>query len=75
MEPSDLVRILKGVPETQLRLIKLAWELTGEDGSIDANKVALHYKEIGEASDEAQGYAEGTKEAVQCLKSLARSSP
>ena len=71
METKDLIRILKGVPETRLRIIDLAWKVT-DDGAIDPDKVALHYKEIKEATDEAQAYSEATKEAVECLRELAR---
>ena len=75
METRDLIPILKGVPETRLRILELAWELTGEDGAIDAQKVTYYYKEITEAVDEAEAYSKTTKEAAQCLKELARFSP
>jgi hypothetical protein len=74
MESKDLIRILKEVPETRLRIIDLAWKVVGEDGAIDPDKVALHYKELKEATDEAEAYSEATKEAVKCLEDLARSS-
>jgi len=74
METKDLIRILKGVPETRLRIIDLAWNVTDDDGAIDPDKVAFHYKEIKEATDEAQAYSEATKEAVECLRELVRYS-
>jgi len=72
MESKDLIRILKKVPKTRLRIIDLAWKVVGEDGTIDPDKVALHYKELKEATDEAEAYSGATKEAVECLKELAR---
>jgi hypothetical protein len=72
MKNSDLIRALKGVPEFRLRLIELARELVGEDGSIDFEKAAFYRQETEDAIKEAQGYAQVTKEAVQCLRQIAR---
>ena len=74
METQDLIRILKGVPETRLRLIDLTWKVVDDEGVIDPDKVALNYKEISEAVDEASAYSQETERAVLCLKDLARSS-
>ena len=71
MKNDDLIRALKGVPETRLRLIDLAWEITREDGSIDFEKAAFYGKEIEEAINEAEGYAQATREAVLCLRRIA----
>ncbi|TRZ50571.1 MAG: hypothetical protein D4S01_06465 [Dehalococcoidia bacterium] len=75
MDTRELVRVLEKVPGKHLRILNLAWEVIGEDGKIDAEKVALHYREIVEAKDEAQAYSDETREAVRCLRNLARSSP
>ena len=74
MNVPDLVRVLEGLPETRLRLIDLAWEVVDDEGAIDPDKVALNYKEISEAMDEAQAYAQATEKAVLCLNVLARSN-
>ena len=72
MKSGDLVRALKGVPEFRLRLIDLARELVGEDGSIDFDKAAFYRKELEEAIGEAEDYSQATKEAVRCLREMAR---
>lgn len=74
MDTQGLIRILKGLPETRLRIIDLAWKVTDEDGAIDPDKVSLHFKEISEAAEEAEAYSHATAEAVQCLIGLAHSS-
>ena len=73
METRDLIRILKNVPETRLRLFALTRKLIGESGTIDPDKVAFHYKELKEATDEARAYSDDTKEAVRCLKQMDQS--
>jgi len=73
VEIKDLIRILKGVPTTHLRLFALTRKLVGERGTIDPDKVAFHYKELKEATDEARAYSESTQEAVRCLKQMDQS--
>ena len=73
MKSSDLILVLKEVPEFHPRLLQLARELVREDGSIDCEKVAFYRKEIEEAVAEAQEYAQATRKAVLCLKEIARS--
>ena len=73
METSDLIRLLKEVPEAHLRLFGITRKVLGEDGQIDPEKVSFHYKEIKEAVDEAKAYSESTKEAVRCLRMLDQS--
>jgi len=72
IETGDLIRILKGVPETRLRILELSHKLIGENGDIDPQKVAFYSKELLEATEEAQQYSRETQEAVRCLKELAR---
>ena len=72
MKSEDLVRALKGVPEFRLRLIDLARELVREDGSIDFDKATFYRKEIEEAIGEAEDYSWATREAVRCLREMAR---
>jgi hypothetical protein len=73
METQEIIRILREVPETRLRILSLCQKLIKEDGTIDREKVAFNYVELGEAAKEAQDYSRGTHEAVICLKKLAHS--
>ena len=68
-----IIEALKQVPEVRLQIIKLAWQVTGEDGSLDVTEMLLHSKELGEAISEAAAYSSATKEAVSCLREIARS--
>jgi len=75
MDAHDLIRVLKEVPECRLRLIELAWEAVGDDGSIDPEKLGFRRKELEEAIAEAEAYAQATRGAVQCLTSMDHSLP
>ena len=72
METKDLIRILKEVPETRLRILDLCHELVGKDGTVDPEKVAFYTTELLEATKEAEQYSKETREAVRCLRELAR---
>ena len=50
METQEIIRILREVPETRLRILALCQELIGEDGTIDREKVAFNYVELEEAA-------------------------
>jgi len=69
----NLVNALKQLPEVRLRLIDLAWQVTKDDGSIDAERLLQMSKELEEATHEARAYAEATRKAVWCLRSMALS--
>ena len=73
MDAHDLIRVLKEVPECRLRLIELAWETVGDDGTPDPEKLGFRRKELEEALAEAEAHAKATREAVQCLNSMDRS--
>lgn len=68
-----IIKALKQVPETRLRIIKLAWKVIGKDGSPDVNKMLLYIKELNEAVSEAEAYSSATREAVRYLKEMDRS--
>jgi len=70
-----LVRILKGLPEKRLRLIELCHKVIGKGGTVDAEKVAFYATEVTEATKEAEQYSRETREAVRCLRKLARLWP
>ena len=73
MNTSDLIQALRKVPYCRLRLIELAWEVVGDDGSPDPEKLTFHSKELKEAIDEAEAYVQATREAVQCLREMGHS--
>jgi hypothetical protein len=73
MSNSDLIRILKAVPECHLRIIDLAREAVKADGFIDLELISFRQIELKEAVAEAEAYAEATGEAVRCIKTLGRS--
>lgn len=73
MDPDALVRILSEIPPFHLRLIELAWQVVGEDGSLDSEKITFYAKELTEAIKEAEAYSQATKEVVQCLREMGRS--
>jgi hypothetical protein len=73
METRDLIRILKEVPETRLRILELCHKVIGKTGDVDPEKVAFYSEELLEATKEAEQYSKETQEAVRCLRELARS--
>jgi hypothetical protein len=75
MNTHNLTSALKTVPESRLRLIELAWKVTGDDGSLDLEKLAFCAKEVEEAVAEAKACAQATREAIECLMAMVRSQP
>ena len=73
METKALIRILREVPETNLRLIELAREITKDDGDLDYDRLPFVSGELQEAVSEAKGYAGSTQRTVWALKQMARS--
>ena len=69
---SDIVEILKSVPEVNLKIIPLTWELLDENGRIDIKKASYNSKEVDAALEEAENYAQTTESAVSHLKNLLR---
>ena len=69
---SDIVEILKSVPEVNLKIIPLTWELLDENGRIDIKKASYNSKEVDAALEEAESYAKQTESAVHRLKDLLR---
>lgn len=69
IEPADLIRALKEVPEQKLKLLDLARE-AAKDGSLDTDMLAYRHKEVKEAADEAESYSAETRKLVTVLKEL-----
>jgi hypothetical protein len=67
MSSSNLIRVLREVPECRLRLIELSWKVVGDDGKVDLSRLTFYSKEIEEALAEAEAYREATRKAVRCL--------
>jgi len=74
MDNTRLIKALKRVPETNLRLIALAREAVKDNGALDIEKLTFNMAELQTAIGEARAYAESTRKAVSCLVKLNRSS-
>ena len=73
METSEIVRALREVPEVRLRLIEVAWKVTGDDGQLDYDVIRSISGALQEAFSEAREYVQSTRETVWALKQIARS--
>ncbi len=71
-ENDKVLEALRQIPEVQLSLISLAWEVCPE-GELDLIKLTENALEIEMAVKEAQAYSRHTKEAVWGLTKLAHS--
>jgi hypothetical protein len=69
---TEIIEILKGVPEVKLKIIPLTWELLDENGRIDIRKASYNSQEVDAALGEAENYAQQTERAVSYLKNLLR---
>ena len=67
---SDVVAILRGVPEKRLAVFDLTVELVDADGEIDAEAAAARQPEINLAIAEAESYARATRSAVEALRRI-----
>jgi hypothetical protein len=70
MSQEQLTELLRKLPAVQLDLLELTRKAVGENGALDAQKIAFHYQEIGSAIAQAESYARATKGMVQCLLKL-----
>ena len=68
MTPDELVQHLREIPAINLSLIQLAWELVGEDGSIDQEKARFRMEDILLAKGEATAYSQATHVMVEALQ-------
>jgi hypothetical protein len=73
MSDPDLIPVLRGLPPFHLRLVELTWQVVGEDGHLNAEKIGFLSKELMEAIEEAENYSRSTREMVQCLIQMVRS--
>ncbi len=72
MTNQELLAVLEAVPEKKLRLLELARELLGPDGSVDWEKCSTPplVDEINAAEQEAHAYAEETRDLRCALQKL-----
>jgi hypothetical protein len=71
MTSSELVVLLKQVPEKRLRLVELAWEVLDSEGNLDPQKTIVMMAEIKTAVSEAEHYAKTTAAMTAALARLA----
>jgi len=57
MDTQNLIKDLKALPEVNLKLLQLARESVKKRGGFDHERLKYRYKEVGEASQEAEAYA------------------
>ncbi|MBI4499071.1 MAG: hypothetical protein HY689_14370 [Chloroflexi bacterium] len=66
----DFARIIRGVPEKDLRVFALAVELLDELGDVDADAAAARQPELNLAIAEAEAYARATQQAAEAVRRL-----
>jgi len=69
-EYTDIVAILRAVPEKRLAAFDLAAELVDADGELDAEGAAIRKPEINLAIAEAEAYARATRPAVEAIRRI-----
>jgi len=71
VNPEDLVRCLRTVPEKHLRIVELTRELATRDGDLNVEEAAARADEVEAAVHEAQAYAQATRRVLRWLIELA----
>ncbi len=64
-----VAQALMTVPEKQLLIFSLVWEVVGSDG-LDYDKVSDRQREINLAVAEGHAYARATERAITALRDL-----
>ena len=67
MTPNDLVRVLESVPEKRLALLRMAWDLVGENGDSDPEKALARGEELQLAIQEMEIVREEKHKLVEAL--------
>jgi hypothetical protein len=73
MKSSNLVEALRQVPEFRPDIIRLAWQVVGEDGSVDVDKCLQLGEVLDNALSKAGSYVAETREMIRWLRSTVRS--
>lgn len=74
MDTKNLIEDLKALPEVKLKIFDLARETASPDGGFKPDMLANRYKEVADASDEAQAYAQYAEQAIKLLRRLLEAS-
>ena len=64
---NDRIRVLESVPEKRLALLRMAWELVGDNGDIDPEKALAHGEELQLAIQEMEIVREENHKLVEAL--------
>lgn len=70
MDTKNLIKDLKALPEVNLKLLQLARESVKKRGGFDHERLKYRYKEVQEASQEAEAYARDTDAAGRFILEL-----
>lgn len=65
-----VIQALKRVPEKELAIVKLAWEVLDDAGQLDFQKVIGRQPEVNLAIAEARAYSRATKNAAASLRKI-----
>ena len=68
MDNETFTGLLVSTPATDLRILRLAAEMTGPDGEIDLDGAACRQEEIEQACAEAEAYASTTARLVKAMQ-------
>jgi len=72
MNSRQIITTLQSVPETNLEIIRLSWEVVDTDGRLDLKKAALLEKELDIAAEEARAYISSSQQIRWALRNLLR---
>lgn len=70
VDSQAILAALATVPETQLFLIRLSWQLVDKEGRMDYDKVVKRQLEVNLAAAEAEAYVQATRSAVEALRGI-----
>jgi len=70
LKQKQLIRIIKDLPQVDLKLIDLSWKMVDENGNADIKKILPNSKLIEEAISQANSYIEDTKFAIGKISRL-----
>ena len=76
MEPTDLVEVLRQVPEApRLQIYDLVWELVDAEGRLDMSKVMARMPDINLAEAEVRTHHDGINKLRGVLSWLMQDHP
>lgn len=72
MNPDQLIRSLRSVPESRLEIVELAWRVIDENGNLDLTRAGFLGRELADAAEEAKAYVAATQRMKWSLRNLNR---